>query len=230
MATLLDGVLADLGLADIPGPRLTGDPHPAALASPLAVAECAVASVAACLTAAADLASARSGRRPDIALDAGHVAAAVRSEVWLRDADGRGIDGFAPLSRLWRAADGWVRTHANYPWHRKALLASLGVPDGPDTVKGGIIQPGIDGPSGAFDASGRSLTGAELERLCPPADSPGAALDCLTRNHLEQHLQYQPGSRIPEFHLIVAAGYLGLAVVAIAVVWWIVRRTDLSAG
>ncbi|MCO1594142.1 CoA transferase [Micromonospora sp. RHAY321] len=132
MVTLLDGVLADLGLVETPGPRLVGAPQPAVLASPLAVAECAIASVAACLTAAADLASARTGRRPDIALDTAHVAAAMRSEVWLRDADGRGIDGFAPLSRLWRAADGWVRTHANYPWHRTALLAALGVPDGRD--------------------------------------------------------------------------------------------------
>ncbi|WP_405093290.1 CoA transferase [Micromonospora sp. NBC_01392] len=132
MMTLVDGVLADLGLAGLTGPQLAGDPQPAALASPLAVAECAIASVAACLTAAADLASARTGRRPEVALDTDHVAAAVRSEVWLRDADGRGIDGFAPLSRLWRAADGWVRTHANYPWHRTALLASLGVDDGRD--------------------------------------------------------------------------------------------------
>lgn len=132
MASLLDGVLADLGLADGAGPRLSGNPRPAVLASPLAVADCAVASVAACLTAAADLSEARTGRRPDIALDTDHVAAAVRSEVWLRDPDGRGIDGFASLSRLWPAADGWVRTHANYPWHRRALLASLSVPDGRD--------------------------------------------------------------------------------------------------
>lgn len=132
MATLLEGVLADLGLMDVAGPRLAGDPQPAVLASPLAVAECATVSVAACLTAAADLASARTGRRPDIALDRAHVAAAMRSEVWLRDADGRGIDGFASLSRLWRAADGWVRTHANYPWHRTALLVALGVNDDRD--------------------------------------------------------------------------------------------------
>ncbi|MFG1651498.1 CoA transferase [Micromonospora sp. NPDC049275] len=129
---LLDGVLADLGLMDIAGPRLAGDPQPAVLASPLAVAESAIVSVAASLTAAADLASARTGRRPDIALDTEHVAAAMRSEIWLRDADGRGIDGFAPLSRLWQAADGWVRTHANYSWHRTALLASLGLHDGRD--------------------------------------------------------------------------------------------------
>jgi hypothetical protein len=33
---------------------------------------------------------------------------------------------------VWAAADGWVRTHANYPWHRAALLTALGVADGPD--------------------------------------------------------------------------------------------------
>jgi hypothetical protein len=42
--------------------------------------------------------------------------------------------GFAPLSRFWPAADGWVRTHANYPWHRRALLNALGVPDDAATV------------------------------------------------------------------------------------------------
>ncbi|SCL70802.1 CoA-transferase family III [Micromonospora citrea] len=143
MLTLLDGVLADLGLGDVAGPRLVGDPQPAVLASPLAVAECAIGSVAACLAAAAELAFVRTGRRPDIALDTEHVAAAMRSEVWLRDADGRGIDGFAPLSRLWQAADGWVRTHGNYPWHRAALLAALGVPDGRDADVQGQLADAI---------------------------------------------------------------------------------------
>ncbi len=124
---LVDDVLAGLGIADAGLLELTGDPYPAVLSSPLAVAECAVASVAACLLAAADLSLARSGRRPEIALDTGHVAAAMRSEAWLRDPAGRGMSGFAPLSRLWSTTDGWVRTHANYPWHRAALLASLAV-------------------------------------------------------------------------------------------------------
>ena len=140
--TVLDGVLADLGLTDT-GLQIVGKAHPAVLSSPLAVADCAVAAVAACLAAAADLATARSGRRPEITLDTEHVAAAVRSEFWLRDAAGRGIDGFAPLSRLWPAADGWVRTHANYPWHRAALLAALGVDDGPDTDVHGAVADAI---------------------------------------------------------------------------------------
>ncbi|MFB9235504.1 ABC transporter permease [Plantactinospora siamensis] len=97
-------------------------------------------------------------------------------------------------------------------------------------VKGGMIQYGFDGPSAAFDASGRELSGVELQQLCPPTNNPDGTLSCFVDNHLQQHLQYQPGTRIPEFHLIVAGGYLALTAVALATVWWIVRRTSLSAG
>ncbi|MEA2167093.1 MAG: hypothetical protein QOF76_393 [Solirubrobacteraceae bacterium] len=59
-----------------------------------------------------------------VTVDPLHVAAAVRSERHMR-VGGEALAGFAPLSRFWRAADGWVRTHANYPWHRDALLCAL---------------------------------------------------------------------------------------------------------
>ncbi|MGN9765332.1 ABC transporter permease [Micromonospora sp. SD12] len=125
-----------------------------------------------------------------------------------------------------------------YPTLMKPLSAHLQV-GGPDggllrdnalVVKGGMIDYGSDGPSGAFDASGRQLSGVELQRLCPPDNDAGTMLSCYSNNHLLQHLQYQPGSRIPDFHLIVATGYLGLTAVALAAVWIIVRRTNLSAG
>jgi hypothetical protein len=125
-----------------------------------------------------------------------------------------------------------------YPTLMKPLSArrTVGAPDdgllhhNALVVDGGVIQYGIDGPSAAFDASGRELTGAELERLCPPDNGTGATLACFADNHLQQHLLYQPGSRIPTFHLIVAAGYLGLAAVAVLATWVRVRRTNLSAG
>ncbi len=63
------------------------------------------------------------GRVP-VEVDPTHVAAAIRSERLLR-LDGRPLPGFAPMSRFWRASDGWVRTHANYRWHQDALLAAL---------------------------------------------------------------------------------------------------------
>jgi crotonobetainyl-CoA:carnitine CoA-transferase CaiB-like acyl-CoA transferase len=129
---LLEDLLVQLGLRVDGEVALRGEPVLPELASPLAVAECAIASVAASLLAAAELAELRTGRRPEVALDTAHVAAAVRSESLLRDPAGSSARGFAPLSRLWRTADGWVRTHANYPWHRAALLNAFGLPERPD--------------------------------------------------------------------------------------------------
>ncbi len=128
----LDEILSDLGITE--GAVPVTAPARELLPSPLSVTECAVSSVAACLGAAAELMAARTGHRPEVSLDAAQVVAAVRSEVWLRDPTGEEIRGFAPLSRLWRTADGWARTHANYPWHRQALLDAFGVPDGDNAV------------------------------------------------------------------------------------------------
>ncbi|MBG0565429.1 CoA transferase [Actinoplanes aureus] len=162
-----------MNVLGLPEPQLIGDPRPAELSSPLAVADCAVASVAACLTAAADLTHARTGRRPEVVLDTAHVAAAVRSEVWLRDPAGKGVDGFAPLSRLWAAEDGWVRTHANYPWHRTALLAALGVADGP-SVEARLAAaigdlPPADVERLVYDAGGLAVAARTPDRWQAPA-------------------------------------------------------------
>lgn len=40
--------------------------------------------------------------------------------------DGRAPEPWTPLSGFFRAADGWVRTHANYPHHAAALERALG--------------------------------------------------------------------------------------------------------
>jgi hypothetical protein len=136
--------------------EIRGPAVPGVLAAPLAVAACATTAVTMCLDAAADLAEARTGRRPAATLDTAHVAAAVRSEALLRDAGGRGVDGFAPLSRLWPAADGWVRTHANYPWHRAALLAALDTdePGVPDAI---AALPALDVERLVYDAGGLAV-------------------------------------------------------------------------
>ncbi|MFJ8583060.1 CoA transferase [Streptomyces sp. NPDC093595] len=101
-----------------------------ALPSRLPVMELARATVAACSLAAAELGAVRTGRPvPRVRVDDGAVAAAFRSDRLVR-LDGQAWTAFAPLSRFWRAADGQVRTHANYPHHRARLLAALGLPDG----------------------------------------------------------------------------------------------------
>ncbi|MER5221327.1 CoA transferase [Streptomyces flaveus] len=99
-----------------------------ALEARLPVRELARGCVGACALAAAELGARRSGREvPSVRVDDGAVATAFVSERHLL-VDGRAPVVFAPLSRFWRTADGWVRTHANYPHHRARLLAALGLP------------------------------------------------------------------------------------------------------
>jgi CoA-transferase family III len=103
------------------------------------------------------------GRRLTAGVDRGQVAAAVRSERYFRWRDRLAGPGFAPLSRFWRTADGWVRTHANYPWHKAALLRTLGSADDADDVgtaiarlpAGGVAELVIGG--GGVAAAVRSL-------------------------------------------------------------------------
>ncbi|MEU9474730.1 CoA transferase [Streptomyces sp. NPDC048191] len=109
--------------------RLTTVVREGALQARLPVQELARACVGACALAAAELAARRAGRAevPGVRVDDGAVAAAFHSERNLL-VDGRAPVSFAPLSRFWRTADGWVRTHANYPHHRARLLGALGLP------------------------------------------------------------------------------------------------------
>ncbi|GEK03467.1 CoA transferase [Streptomyces sp. 1-11] len=103
-----------------------------ALPARLPVLRLARACVGVCALAAAELGARRAGlaRVPRAEVDDGAVAAAFHSERLLR-VDGRAPVSFAPLSRFWRTADGWVRTHANYPHHRTRLLRALGLPEDP---------------------------------------------------------------------------------------------------
>ncbi|MFC5032005.1 CoA transferase [Streptomyces sp. DSM 41987] len=99
------------------------------LPSRLPVRELARATVGVCSLAAAELFARRAGGSvPEVRVDEGAVATAFVSERHLR-IDGRKPTSFAPLSGFWPAADGWVRTHANYPHHRARLLAALEIPD-----------------------------------------------------------------------------------------------------
>ncbi|MFE0761611.1 CoA transferase [Streptomyces smyrnaeus] len=110
--------------------RVSRERRPGLLPSALPVLELASATVAACSLAAAEFSCvrARSALLPPVRVDDGAVATAFHSDRLVR-VDGRAPVTFAPLSRFWRTADGWVRTHANYPHHRARLLSALGMPD-----------------------------------------------------------------------------------------------------
>ncbi|MFV0136773.1 CoA transferase [Streptomyces sp. HMX87] len=121
--------------------RVTTVARENALSARLPVREAARASVGACALAGAELAARRSGDgdTPAVQVDDAAVATAFTSERHLL-VDGQAAETFAPLSRFWRTADGWVRTHANYPHHRERLLAALGVPGDVCAVESALAE------------------------------------------------------------------------------------------
>lgn len=78
-----------------------------------------------CVTMATQAAGELWGR-PVAAIDPGHAFEAFRSERHTRVAGSSATPLWAPLSGDYRAADGWVRLHANYPHHAAAIRRALG--------------------------------------------------------------------------------------------------------
>ncbi len=120
MPDLLPAVWASLGGAaeELARIRIVGPP--AVLRSTFPVTAAGAAAVGASLLAAT------AGTDVPVAVDTGTLAVALRSERYVR-LDGRTVGStFDPLSAFHRTADGWLRLHANYPWHRAAALPVLG--------------------------------------------------------------------------------------------------------
>lgn len=113
-------------LAGRPAPKVDLLNEVDVLPSRLAATELAVGSVAAAAASAVELSHARGGPSAAARVNGLQVSAAFRSDRLFR-LDGQPIEGFAALSGFWPTADGWVRTHANYPHHRHRLLTALGL-------------------------------------------------------------------------------------------------------
>ena len=117
--------------------RLTGELD--LLPSVFPVLEVAVAAAGSALLAAAGLESLRTGEAaPDVELDTRQLACALRSEHLVRRNGQPAGRGFGPLSQFFRARDGWIRLHANYPWHQQRLLEVLGTAAEPDAVASAV--------------------------------------------------------------------------------------------
>ncbi|MGC0364081.1 hypothetical protein ABH922_002065 [Rhodococcus sp. 27YEA15] len=93
------------------------------LAAHLPVFDLAAGSVAAY---AAAITRAAPETAPRWRLDPERIAASFASDRLIR-IDGQAVSGFSEYSGFFTAADGWVRTHGNYPHHRDRLLAILGL-------------------------------------------------------------------------------------------------------
>jgi crotonobetainyl-CoA:carnitine CoA-transferase CaiB-like acyl-CoA transferase len=130
-----------------------------ALRGRLPAQQLARACVGECALAAAGLGALRAGLAevPAVRVDDGAVATAFLSERHLL-INGRAPVNFAPLSRFWRTADGWVRTHANYPHHRARLLRALGVPEDPAAVEAALAErSALDVEDAVYAAGGLAV-------------------------------------------------------------------------
>ncbi|MFI1753410.1 CoA transferase [Streptomyces sp. NPDC020571] len=129
-----------------------------------------------CSLAAAELLSLRNRVPvPAVRVNEAAVATAFVSERHLR-IDGRAPSSFAPLSGFWRAADGWVRTHANYPHHRARLLSALGIVDtGQDRALVGTLskelasRPALEIQETVYAAGGLAVAVASAPAEAGPA-------------------------------------------------------------
>jgi hypothetical protein len=151
------------------------DPLPIApLPARLDVSGLAVGSVAATSLVAAAT-SARHSRPSRVRVDGDRVAAAFTSERWYLQGGVR-PEVWAPLSGFWRAANGWVRTHGNYPHHAAALRRVLGISEGADP---GLVRDAVAGWSAEHLASDVMAAGG----LCVAVRPEDPAIDRVLAGH-----------------------------------------------
>lgn len=114
---------------------LDDEPAPGArLAATLPVWALAAGSVAAAAGSANRYRAALGLATRPTRLDPARIAAAFASERLFRQGESA-PSAFAELSGFFRSADGWVRTHANYPHHRARLLRALDLPADTDRTR-----------------------------------------------------------------------------------------------
>ncbi|MFI0927845.1 CoA transferase [Streptomyces sp. NPDC021012] len=149
----------------------------------LPVMDLARGAVAVCSLAAVE----HAGIPGPVRVDDGAVATAFVSERHLR-VDGREPVNFAPLSRFWRAADGWVRTHANYPHHKAALLTALDAADSVEAVAAAIGErKAVEVETAVYGAGGLAVALRTPEEWAAGGQGREvAARPLLTRERLDE--------------------------------------------
>ncbi|KQW04900.1 hypothetical protein ASC66_14440 [Leifsonia sp. Root4] len=121
MGTVLERLEAAVGGGGVE--RVGVDPGETGLTGRLRAGELAVDSVAFFAGQAARLLG-----MPRIAVSPRRVGVNFSSYSYL-SIDGEPAAAWAPLSGFFPTADGWVRTHANYPHHTRRLCAAFGLPE-----------------------------------------------------------------------------------------------------
>ncbi|GAA2967345.1 CoA transferase [Actinokineospora diospyrosa] len=185
--------------------RLVGDER--VVAGPYRVAHLAARCVGLVTEAAGELSRSRGTEPGPVSVDVRHAAESFRSERHLL-LDGAPVgDLWAPLSGDYRARDGWVRLHCNYPHHEAAVRTVLGddvaaavaARDADDVVESVLAAGGAaaalrspaawaDHPQGRAVAALPVVTvervGDGPRRTLPRADRPLAGVRVLDLTHV----------------------------------------------
>ena len=161
----------------------------------------------------------------------------VQSVAWLAVGVTLGAAYRRTLPAIFTALTGYIAVLVLVVWRYPTLMtpltaqvAAVGPGQGFTSRLGANSLVFLQDTDTIYDASGHAVNPATVQSLCSSGNSGSLDDQCLAQHHFMQVLRYQPGSRIPDFHLILACGYLTLGAIAVAVVWWLVRRTSLSAG
>src|SRR6201746_1539422 len=134
--------------------KLTGDE--AQLPSSFRVAAAAQVSVAATGLAAAEIGKLPSGKSQDVAVDMRHAVVECRSERYLRVDDKPPPPAWDAIAGVYKARDGFVRLHTNFPHHREAVCKVLNCKAERDEVQAALMQ--WDGE--AFETAAYTAGGA----------------------------------------------------------------------
>ena len=123
MGSIFDELTAAVGDEAGAAQRVRVDPGGTGLTARLRAGELAIDSVTFFASQAA-----RMLQLPEITVNPRRVGVNFASYNYLSIA-GVPAAAWAPLSGFFRTADGWVRTHANYPHHLQRLCAAFGLPE-----------------------------------------------------------------------------------------------------
>ncbi|MCE0766504.1 CoA transferase [Pseudonocardia kujensis] len=183
---MIEQVWAALGGDPKELPRLTTTGPERTLSSRFPVTEFGTATIGAALLAATADDTVGAGR--SVGIDTRQAAVALRSERYLRR-DGAGPGNpFDPLSAFHPTADGWLRLHANYPWHAAAArqVLDLGPGAGLDEVRAAIAGRGkVELETALHEAGGvAAATRTEDEWAATEAGRAARALPLVERRVL----------------------------------------------
>lgn len=126
-----------LGWSALPWSEVDVSATPTALATPMPIADMAVAVQALVGLAAAALHSARGGVNQRVGIDRFEASLSTTPAAYLR-IDGQRAGDWDPLTGYFAASDGWVYLHTAFPHLRHGLLAEFNLPEDKSAVSAGL--------------------------------------------------------------------------------------------